>query len=177
MVARTVTVNQQMRRGIIGSPKGRTRRTVPMTETLWAALKALSVVREGLVVQNLVGQAKNDENQVKNLLYRICRKAGLPERGWHSLRHTFGTHAALFGVNPWKLMTWLGHKAMTETLRYVHVAEVHRRDLPQEILAEAHGELEPDRRIIKLLGARRLARARQPDGNGEQIGEEKLRAI
>jgi integrase len=35
MVARTVTVNRQMRRGIIGSPKGRTRRTVPMMETLW----------------------------------------------------------------------------------------------------------------------------------------------
>jgi hypothetical protein len=36
-------------------------------------------------------------NQI--ISYRICRRAQLPERGWHTLRHTFGTHAALFGVS------------------------------------------------------------------------------
>src|SRR5258708_39487531 len=100
MVGRTITVNQQMRRGVVGTPKGRTRRTVQMTETLFEALRRLPVVREGLVVRGVLGEAKNEENQVKNLMYRVCRKAGLPERGWHSLRHSFGTHAALFGVNP-----------------------------------------------------------------------------
>jgi integrase len=34
MVAGTVTVNQQMRQGVVGTPKGRTRRTVPMTALL-----------------------------------------------------------------------------------------------------------------------------------------------
>ena len=91
-------MNQQIRNGVVGTPKGRTRRVVPMTDTLFEALKALSVVRTGLVMRDLDGEAKNDENQVKNLSYRICRLAGLPERGWHCLRHTFGTHAALFGV-------------------------------------------------------------------------------
>ena len=38
-------------------------------------------------------------------LGRICRKAVLPERQWHTLRHTSGTHAAMFGVNPWRLQT------------------------------------------------------------------------
>jgi integrase len=156
IIAKTVTVNRQMRMGVVGTPKGRTRRTVPMTDTLFAALKDLSVVREGLIIRDLPGHAITTENQIKNLLYRICRKAGLPEKGWHSLRHTFGTHAALFGVNPWRLMAWLGHKAMTETFRYVHVAEVHRRDLPPEILAAGAGEPEPDRRVLKQLGARKL---------------------
>jgi hypothetical protein len=45
------------------------------------------------------------DNETKYHCYRICRAAGLPERGWHNLRHAFGTHAALFGVNPWKLMS------------------------------------------------------------------------
>ena len=76
-----------------------------MTALLWDALKRLPVTREGLVIRNLAGQAKSDENQMKNLSYRVCRLAGLPERGWHTLRHTFGTHAAFFGVNPWRLMT------------------------------------------------------------------------
>lgn len=33
-------------------------------------------------------------------IQRICGRAGLPARLFHTLRHTFGTHAALFGVNP-----------------------------------------------------------------------------
>jgi hypothetical protein len=28
----------------------------------------------------------------------------------------------MLGVNPWTLMTWMGHKTITETMRYVHVA-------------------------------------------------------
>src|SRR5262249_53912289 len=139
LIAETVTINQQMRRGITGTPKGRTRRTVPMTSTLAKALKALQVVRTGLIFRDLAGQAKNDENQIKNMMYRICRLSGLPERGWHSLRHTFGTHAAMFGVNPWRLMTWMGHKRVEQTIRYVHVAEAHRRELPAELLKAVEG--------------------------------------
>src|SRR5262249_4534564 len=128
MIARTITVNQQIRRGVVGTPKGRTRRTVPMTEAVSSAVKSLDHVRSGLVIRDLEGEANSDENQLKNLMYRLCRKAGLPERGWHSLRHTFGTHAAIFGVNPWRLMAWLGHKRIDETHRYVHIAEAHIRD-------------------------------------------------
>ena len=103
------------------SPKGRTRRTVPMTETLLAALKALDTVRTGFVIRNLDGAAMTD-NETKYHCYRICRAASLPERGWHNLRHAFGTHAAMFGVNPWKLMLWMGHKRIDETMLYVHFA-------------------------------------------------------
>src|SRR5262249_49985451 len=98
------TVNQQTRRGKTTTPKGRTRRTVPMTATLLAALKALDTIRTGFVIRN-DGSQRND-NETKYHCYRICRAAGLPERGWHTLRHAYGTHAAMFGANPWKLMQW-----------------------------------------------------------------------
>src|SRR3954447_24230062 len=88
--------------------------------------------------------------------YRLCRAAGLPERGWHILRHAFGTHAAMFGVNPWKLMLWMGHKRIDETMLYVHFAEAHLRPLPEVILQAQRGYDDPDRRIIAMLGARRL---------------------
>ena len=168
MIAETITVNQQMRRGIVGTPKGRTRRTIQMTDTLYLALKMLSTVREGFVIRNLDGQAKSDENQIKNLAYAVSRKAGLPERSWHTLRHTFGTHAALYGVNPWRLMTWMGHKRIEETLRYVHVAEAHARAIPPEVLQAAAGEHDPDRRILKLLGAR----SRHKDGTWTASSEQ-----
>jgi integrase len=61
-----------------------------MTPLLREALQKIGATREGLVVCNLAGQAINNENQISNLFYRVCRLAGLPERGWHTLRHTFG---------------------------------------------------------------------------------------
>src|SRR5439155_2543850 len=85
---------------------------------------------------------------------RICRRAGLPERGWHVLRHSFGTHAAMFGVNPWKLMTWMGHKRIDETMLYVNFAGNHLRQLPHAIITAPGTELDPDRRIVAMLGAR-----------------------
>ena len=81
------------------------------------------------------------------------QRAGLPERRWHTLRHTFGTHAALFGVNPWRLQSWMGHKRIDETMIYVHVAESHMRELP-EVIRACFSEPDPDARIIKMLGAR-----------------------
>jgi hypothetical protein len=48
----------------------------------------------------------------------------------------------------------MGHKRIDETMLYVHVAENHRRDIPEGIVSAALGELEPDRRVLKMLGAR-----------------------
>ena len=88
----------------------------------------------------------------------------MPVRYWHPMRHSFGTHAALFGVNPWRLQAWLGHKRIDETMRYVHVAESHRRELPETIRAYM-SEPDPDARIIKMLGARgpKFAKTEAPE--------------
>jgi len=171
MVAKTITVNQQMRRGITGTPKGRTRRTVPMTLTLYEALRAMQVVREGFVVLDHIGRgetgrAKHEENVVKRLMNRLCRKAGLPESGWHRLRHSFGTHAATFGVNPWRLMTWMGHKRVDETMLYVHLAEQHRREFPAPVLKAGARETDPDDRILAMLSER--CSAWQPRGSDKR---------
>lgn len=153
LIAKTITVNQQTCYGETTTPKGRTRRTIPMTSTLEKALRSLEVVREGFVVRNFDGSAKTD-GQANAAILRICRRAQLPEKRWHTLRHTFGTHAALFGVNPWRLQSWMGHKRIDETMTYVHVAENHRREIPEPILEAAKTEADPDRRILKMLAAR-----------------------
>ena len=153
MIAKTITINQQTRNAETTTPKGRTRRTVPMTATLHEALKRMSVIREGFVVRNFDGSAMTD-GQADAAIHRVCRLAGLPVRAWHTLRHTFGTHAALFGVNPWRLQNWLGHKRIDETMIYVHVAEDHRREIPATILAAGDAERDPDLRILRMLGAR-----------------------
>jgi integrase len=143
-----------MRKGQEGTPKGRTKRVVMMTPTLHAALKKLSEIKIGYVIRNPDGSFKTDQ-QPRSAMDRICKRAGLPERGWHILRDTFGTHAAMLGYNPWSLMTWMGHKTITETLRYVHVANAHRRQIPEVVIRAAGTEIDPDRRVLCLLGARR----------------------
>jgi len=62
----------------------------------------------------------------------------------------------MFGVNPWKLMQWMGHKRVDETMLYVHFAEAHMRPHPEAILEAQRGHDDPDRKIVAMLDARRL---------------------
>ncbi|MCU1282159.1 MAG: hypothetical protein JWM53_5705 [bacterium] len=121
--AATITVSRQRRHGVEGTPKGRTRRTIPMTRTLIAALRALNSIRTGYVVRNVDGTPNTDGQDAK-AIQRIYTRAGVSKRPrkWHLLRNTFGAHAALFGVNPWTLMRWMGHKRIDETMLYVEFA-------------------------------------------------------
>ena len=48
----------------------------------------------------------------------------------------------------------MGHKRIDETMLYVHVAENHRRDIPESIVVAGQSESDPDRRILKMLSAR-----------------------
>jgi integrase len=164
LIAKTVTVNRQTCYGETTTPKGRTRRTIPLTSTLEHALRRLEVVREGFVVRNGNGSAKSD-GQGNAVILRICRRAGLPEKRWHTLRHAFGTHAALLGVNPWRLQSWMGHKRIDETMIYVHVAENHGREIPACVLEAGQVETDPDRRVLAMLGARgkNLPKPRAPE--------------
>ena len=170
MIARTITVNQQTRNKQTTTPKGRTRRTIPMTSRLHDALKRMSVIREGLVIRNVDGSAKTDD-QADKAIGRICRRAGLPVRLFHTLRHTFGTHSALFGVNPWRLQAWLGHKRIDETMLYVHVAEAHPRELPEVVREAARGIEDPDARVLAMLGSRgsHVAAATTPENKTAAI--------
>ena len=43
-----------------------------------------------------------------------------------------------------------------ETMLYVHFAEAHLRPLPEAVLQAQRGHDDPDRRVIAMLGARRL---------------------
>jgi integrase len=159
-------VNQQTCYGETTTPKGRTRRTIPMTAALEKALKALETIREGFVVRNIDGSAKTD-GQANAVILRICRRAGLPAKRWHTLRHTFGTHAALFGVNPWRLQSWIGHKRIDETMIYVHVAETHRREIPEAVLEAGNAERDPDRRVLAMLSARGANVAQNKTGENQ----------
>jgi integrase len=153
LIAERLMVTRQIRKGTEGTPKGGRRRSVPMTASLSTALRALPQVRVGRVVCGSDG-AHVAEAALKHGVYRVCRRAGLPGRSWHTLRHTFATHAARFGVNPWRLQAWLGHSTISMTMRYVHHVEEHHRPIPNDILTAGNTMTDPDERVIAMLGAR-----------------------
>lgn len=61
-------------------------------------------------------------DNVKRALPRACRKAGLREVGWHTLRHTYASHLAMLGVPLKMIQELLGHSTMEMTMRYAHLA-------------------------------------------------------
>lgn len=138
---------------VTGKPKGRRRRIVPMTPALYEALR--DRVRVGYVVAAGGGKPVTKE-MVRCAIDRIAKRAGLADRvtGWHIGRHTYATHLAMLGVNPWDLNQWMGHTRLEETLRYADVARAHGRSIPSEVLSAGDREIDPQKRILAQLSAR-----------------------
>ena len=72
----------------------------------------------------------------------------------------------MFGVNPWKLMLWMGHKRIDETMLYVHFAEAHLRPLSELVLGAQRGHDDPDKKVIAMLSVRSI---RDPRGSGVAV--------
>jgi hypothetical protein len=66
------------------------------------------------------------------------------------------------------------HDLDGETMRYVHVANAHRRQIPEEVLRAAGTEIDPDRRVVLMLGARRgtpVAPTAAPNKEAEETSQ------
>lgn len=79
-----------------GTPKNGRSRTLDLPASAVAALKAHRHLRGTRVFLNLAGEDYS-LGEWRHGLYRACKRAGLREVGWHSLRHTFASHLAMRG--------------------------------------------------------------------------------
>ena len=164
LVAGTITAARQIRHGVEGPTKGGRPRKVPMTPSLNDELTSLATIRRGRVVRP-AGAEEVSEGLVKATASTACAAWPGCRSAAGTLRHSFATHAALLGVNPWRLQAWLRHSTIAQTMRYVHHAEQHRRTIPTDVLEAGQGIGDPDERILAMLGARAGARYEQR-GNG-----------
>lgn len=121
-----VTVERQVWRGVVDSPKGGRGRTVPMTEALAAALAAVRHLRGPRVL------VQDDGSEVTAKVLRAWMKsaqrlAGLkPTGNFHILRHTFCSHLAMRGGAAKAIQELAGHTHLSTTMRYMHLAEGHK---------------------------------------------------
>ncbi len=55
----------------------------------------------------------------------VCKRAGLIGYHFHDLRHTYASHLVMAGVDITTVSRLMGHKSLTMTLRYSHLAKDH----------------------------------------------------
>ena len=111
-------------RGNVTSTKGMAPRRIPLTKRLATALRAHKHLRGQRVLCREDGSPLRIDD-VRTLVRRAARKAGLKQDGIHILRHTFCSHLAMRGATVKAVQELAGHKDLQTTLRYMHLSPTH----------------------------------------------------
>jgi integrase len=117
--------NVDMERGIL-TVRGKTgQRHVVANKSAVAALRELwKVTANGpFVSPGNDGKKKRDS---RRWLENAAKKAGVTDFHWHDLRHTFASSLVMNGVDIRTVQDLLGHKSITMTMKYSHLAPDHR---------------------------------------------------
>ena len=98
--------------------KNNERRDVPMNETVKAELKGIE--RKGpQIFCNGDGQTFGN---VRRSFETALKKSGIEDFRFHDLRHTFASNLVMEGIDIMTVKELMGHKDLTMTLRYSHLA-------------------------------------------------------
>lgn len=100
------------------------RREIPINQTLKHTLKG--VVRRVDSPYVFVDREGREYREVKRSFTSALRKVGIKDFRFHDLRHTFASHLVMAGVDITTVRELLGHKSLTMTLRYAHLAPSHK---------------------------------------------------
>lgn len=120
---------------VIKEPKGRRARSVPLTPTLAAELRARRATLRGRLDDLLFAGPTGEHlrfDQLYTAVVAAAKAAGLGKHVHpHLLRHTFASHCYMRRVPPQVVQKWLGHASVTTTERYAHL----RPDTDDELIA------------------------------------------
>lgn len=119
--------NVDMKHGFIllDITKNGERREIPINDTLRGVLQGITRRLDIPYVfyDNATGKPYRD---VKRSFNTALRRAGIKDFHFHDLRHTFASHLVMAGVDITTVKELLGHKTLTMTLRYAHLAPSHK---------------------------------------------------
>jgi integrase len=110
------------RRITVTNTKNNEIRGIPINETLYQELVGLDRSRQGeYVFCNGEGEPYGD---IKRGFASALRKPGIKDFRFHDLRHTFGSHLVMQGVDLRAGQQLMGHKEEM-TMRYSHLSREH----------------------------------------------------
>ena len=89
-------------------------------------------VNEGLVLLSSRGSKYNNRT-IQEIVRNSCKKAGVKVVSPHALRHSFATHLLEGGADIRHIQKLLGHKDLTTTQIYTHVANRDIKNLAKLI--------------------------------------------
>jgi integrase len=132
--------NIDMNNGFIlldsGMTKNGERREIPINATLRATLEELykgTVKKPRRIdvphVFYRVGKADSTAKAFDNVhrsFTSACKRAKIRDFHFHDLRHCFASHLVMAGIDITTVKELLGHKTLTMTLRYAHLAPSHK---------------------------------------------------
>ncbi len=101
------------------------RREIPINTTLEYLFKdILENAKSEYVFTDKDG---NPYKEVKHSFSTALKKAGIRDFRFHDLRHCFASHLVMQGIDLASVKELLGHKSLTMTMRYAHLAPGHKR--------------------------------------------------
>lgn len=122
-------VDVDFRNGIISfkDTKNNERREIPTDETATIALRELEQRKKGpYVFYNRHGRRLNS-TEIFRVLDGALKEAGISDFRFHDLRHCFASFLVMAGVNIMVIKEYLGHKQISQTLRYAQLAPEYKR--------------------------------------------------
>jgi integrase len=110
---------------LLEETKNGERREIPINKTLRQTLEGLPRhIRSPYVFWH--GEEGKPYQEVKKSFSSALKKAGIKDFTFHDLRHCFASHLVMAGCDLKTVQELLGHKTLTMTLRYAHLAPSHK---------------------------------------------------
>ena len=114
------------------------RREVPINDNLMAVLKGHM---RRIDISHVFINPETDKpyKDVKTSFKSALRRAKIHDFRFHDLRHTFASHMVMAGVDITTVSRLMGHKSLSMTLRYSHLAPAHKKSAVS-VLDRSFGE-------------------------------------
>ncbi len=109
---------------LLDKTKNGERREIPINQTLKDTLQSLTIKMGSPYV--FIDSLGNRYGDVKKSFKTALKKVEIDDFRFHDLRHTAASHLIMAGVDLTTVKELLGHKDISQTLRYSHLAPSHK---------------------------------------------------
>ena len=122
IASRRLTIARRVwKKSDVDVPKGGLVCQLSMTERMADAFRRNRHLKGDLVLSYPDGTRLSEET-TRSLFRRLCRLAGVPDKGIQALRHTFCSHLAMLGRYPIEIQKAARHQHIETTMGYMHLS-------------------------------------------------------